>query len=166
MAVILRRMFSNSFSCKKIVVFCFQFHQKLLPRVWLIINQHWFRQWLGADQAPSHYLTNDGLVYRRIYVSLGLNELRSFMLTRYKLFSQEWQDLPSRGSDGSVLRHKMQLQFSKPGQGRGNVWNCFAPCIGCLRESLACRHGWNMFSTKLTPNWPFDFIFTLSPFGP
>ena len=43
MAVILWRMFSNSFSCKKIVVFCLQFHQKLLPRVWLIINQHWFR---------------------------------------------------------------------------------------------------------------------------
>ena len=41
----------------------------------LTIFQHWFRQWLGADQATSHYLNRCWLVYWRIYPSLGLNEL-------------------------------------------------------------------------------------------
>ena len=36
---------------------------------------HWFRQWLGADQATSHYLNQWWLIYWRIYASLGLNEL-------------------------------------------------------------------------------------------
>ena len=45
--------------------------------VQLTIFQHWFRQWLGADQATSHYLNQWRLDYRRIYVALGLKELRS-----------------------------------------------------------------------------------------
>ena len=36
--------------------------------------QHWF-----ADQATSHYLNQWWLDHRRIYASLGLNELRSIM---------------------------------------------------------------------------------------
>ena len=39
------------------------------------IFQHWFREWLGAVQATSHYLNQWWLVYWRIYASLGLNEL-------------------------------------------------------------------------------------------
>ena len=39
--------------------------------------QHWFRKWLGAVQATSHYLNQWWLVYRRIYASLGLNELKT-----------------------------------------------------------------------------------------
>ena len=41
-------------------------------RVQLTIFQHWFRKWLGAVQATSHYLNQWSLVYRRIYASLGL----------------------------------------------------------------------------------------------
>ena len=41
----------------------------------LTIFQLWFRLWLGADQATSHYLNQWWLVYWRIYASLGLNEL-------------------------------------------------------------------------------------------
>ena len=41
----------------------------------LTMIQHWFRKWLGADQATSHYLNQWWLVYRHIYASLGLNEL-------------------------------------------------------------------------------------------
>ena len=36
---------------------------------------YWFRYWLGADQAASHYLDQWWLVYWSIYASLGLNEL-------------------------------------------------------------------------------------------
>ena len=44
-------------------------------RVQLTIFQHWFRLWLGAVQATSHYLSQWWLVYWRIYASLGLNNL-------------------------------------------------------------------------------------------
>ena len=53
----------------------YQFHWSLYPRVQLIIFQHWFRQWLGAGQATSHYLNQWWLIYRHTYASLGLNEL-------------------------------------------------------------------------------------------
>ena len=48
---------------------------KFVPKVQLTIFQHWFRWWLGADQATSHYLNQWWLIYRRIYASLGLDGL-------------------------------------------------------------------------------------------
>ena len=53
--------------------FRLRFHWSLFPRVKLTIFQHWFRWWLGADQATSHYLNQRWKIYRRIYASLGLN---------------------------------------------------------------------------------------------
>ena len=44
--------------------------------VQLTIIQHWFRWWLGVDQATSHYLNQSWLDYRCIVASFGLNELR------------------------------------------------------------------------------------------
>ena len=55
---------------------CLIFHWNLFPGVQLTIFQHWFRQWLGAVQATSHYLNQWWLDYWHIYVSLGLNELK------------------------------------------------------------------------------------------
>ena len=49
-----RRHFSN-LSSMKVFVFQLQFHWSLFPRVQLIISQHWFRQWLGTEQARNHY---------------------------------------------------------------------------------------------------------------
>ena len=66
--------FSNAFSRMKMDGFRLGFHWSLFLRFELII-QHWFRQWLGADQATSHYLNQWWLVYWHIYASLGLNEL-------------------------------------------------------------------------------------------
>ena len=40
----------------KSLVFWLKFHWSLFPGVQLIITQHWFRKWLGAGQATSHYL--------------------------------------------------------------------------------------------------------------
>ena len=48
--------------------------KSLFPGVKFAIFQHWFRQWLGADQATCHYLNQRWLVYWRIYASFGLNE--------------------------------------------------------------------------------------------
>ena len=37
------------------MIFLFKFHYNMFPRVQLTINQHWFRYWIGADQATTHY---------------------------------------------------------------------------------------------------------------
>ena len=41
----------------------------------LTIFQHWYRWWLGAEQATTHYLNQWWLFYWCIYASLGLNKL-------------------------------------------------------------------------------------------
>ena len=69
--------FSNAFSWMKMFEFRLRFHWRLFLRFQITIFQHWFRYWLGAVQATSHYLKQWWLVYWRIYASLGLNELRS-----------------------------------------------------------------------------------------
>ena len=54
--------------------FRLKFHWSLFLRIHSTIFQHWFRQWLGADQATSHCLNQLLLIYWRIYASLGLND--------------------------------------------------------------------------------------------
>ena len=49
------------------------FHGSFFLWFQLTIFQHWFRYWLGANQATSHYLSQWWLTYRRIFASLGLN---------------------------------------------------------------------------------------------
>ena len=75
MAAILQTTFSNAFSWMKMLEFRLIFHWSFFLRVQLTIFQHWFRYWLGAVQATSHYLNQCWLVYWRICASLGLNEL-------------------------------------------------------------------------------------------
>ena len=70
--------FSNAFSLIKINKFSIKISLKFVPRVQLTIFKHWFRYWLGADQATSHYLKQWWLVNWRIYASIGLNELNIF----------------------------------------------------------------------------------------
>ena len=48
--------FSNAFSPMKMFEFRLIFHWILFLRVQFIIISHWFRWWLGAEQATSHYL--------------------------------------------------------------------------------------------------------------
>ena len=56
MAAIFQTTFSNAFYWMKMFKFRLRFHWSLFPRVQLTIFQHWFRSWLGAGQATSHYL--------------------------------------------------------------------------------------------------------------
>ena len=51
MAAISQTTLSNPFSWMKIFEFRLKFHWSLFLRFQLIIIQHWFRKWLGADQA-------------------------------------------------------------------------------------------------------------------
>ena len=77
MDAISQTTFANAFSWMKMFKFLLKFHWSLFLRAQLTIFQHWFRWWLGADQATSHYLNQWWLNYWRIYASLGLNELSS-----------------------------------------------------------------------------------------
>ena len=81
MAAIFQTTFSDAFSWMKIHELRLIFHRALFLRDQLTIFQYWFRYWLGAGQATSHYLNQWWLVCRRIYASLGLNELITYHLT-------------------------------------------------------------------------------------
>ena len=65
-------IFKRIFFSMKMFEFRLKFHLSLLLKVQLTIFQHWFRSWLGAVQATSHYLNRWWLDYRRIYASLGM----------------------------------------------------------------------------------------------
>ena len=69
--------------------FRLRFHWSLFLRFELTIFQHWFRWWLGAVQATSHYLNQWWLVYWRIYASLSLNELNGTPVFHHVL-SYDW----------------------------------------------------------------------------
>ena len=77
MAAIFQMTFSNALSWMKMYKFCLKFHLHFFPGAQLTIFQHWLRYLLGAIQATSHYVNQWWLVYWRIYVSLGLNELKN-----------------------------------------------------------------------------------------
>ena len=74
-AAILQMIFWNAFSWMKMYDLRLKYQWNLCVGVQLTIFQHWFRKWLGADQATSHYLKQWWLIYWRMYVSLGLSEL-------------------------------------------------------------------------------------------
>ena len=67
--------FFNAFSWMKMYQFRLRFHWNLFLRLKFTIFQQWFRWWLGADQATSHYLNQWWLASWCINASLGLNEL-------------------------------------------------------------------------------------------
>ena len=75
-ATILQTTFSNAFSWIKICEFWLMFHWILFLRVNYTIFQYWFRLWLGADQATSHYLNQWWSVYWCICAPLGHSEWR------------------------------------------------------------------------------------------
>ena len=67
-AAILQMTFSNEFSCMKIFIFSIEFHWSLFLRFQLTTSHHWFRQWLGAASATSHYLNQWCPVHWCIYI--------------------------------------------------------------------------------------------------
>ena len=83
MAAISQTTLSNAFSWMKVLQFRLKFHWSLFLRMQLTKFQHWFRFWLGAGQATSHYLNQWWLDYRRICASLRLNELSDIYLGEY-----------------------------------------------------------------------------------
>ena len=73
-------LFSNGFLWMIMHEFRIKCHWSLFPGVQLTIFPHWFKQWLGDDQATTHYLNYWWLDYRRIHASFGLNDLNITIL--------------------------------------------------------------------------------------
>ena len=97
--------FSSAFSWMKMFQFRIKFHWRLFLRVLLTIFQHWFRWWLGAVQATSHYLNQWWLVYWRIYALLCLNELR------YIIYRQISNISRTESQNSNVSRLVLQLSL-------------------------------------------------------
>ena len=95
MAATFQTIFSNTYSWMKIYEIGLRFHWSLFLRVQLTIFQHWFRYWLGADQATGHYLNQWWIIYRRIYASLGLNKLTALTAIRVSHFYRRKRYTPS-----------------------------------------------------------------------
>ena len=67
MAAISQTTLSNALPGMKNFDFWLKFHWSLFLRVQLTLTQHWFRLWLGAESATSHYLSQcwpDSLMHR------------------------------------------------------------------------------------------------------
>ena len=73
-AAISHATYSEAFSWMKSFVFWFRFHWRLFLRVQLI--QHWFRWWLGAEYATSHFWTNADPIHWRTCAAIGGDGLR------------------------------------------------------------------------------------------
>ena len=140
---------SNALSWTKMCEFRLRFHWSLSLGVQLTIFQHWLRWWLGADQATSHYLNQCWYLYRRIYASLGLNELAIDQAhTTNQCYHQRWRGKISFIDTASALGYYMVwksdtwLSNTKSGLNLGrpqNIW----PIIGKYRI-LTGAHAQNM----------------------
>ena len=69
MDAISQTIFSNAFSWIEMFEFRLKFQWSLFLGFQLTIFQRWFRYWLGAEQATSHYLNQWWLDYRCICVN-------------------------------------------------------------------------------------------------
>ena len=163
MDAISQTTFSSAISWMKMYEFRLKFHWSLFLRVQLTIFQHWFRWWLGAIQATSHYLKQWWLIYRRIYASLGLNGLTTF-------------DIIHTNTSKRVILHALhksiQLMINWSGiRGAGlyligNLW-ISALSIVCAMCRLCAPHispnsvyssqsGWRVCVAKNSPHFPSD----------
>ena len=134
MAAVSQTTLSNAFSWMKMLEFQLRFHWNLILRVQLTIIQHWFRLWLGAGQATSHYLNQWWLVYWRIYASLDLKKL----IRGQCVHSGRYDDVIickhfPRYRPFVRGIHRSPVNFPRKGQWRGAFMFSF---------NYACTNGW------------------------
>ena len=139
-------IFSNAFPLMKIYEFRLKYHWSLLLKVQLIIIQHRFSQWLGADKATSHYPNQWWLDYPRIYASLFLDELMGWPVLRSLVLS------PVRllGVVRICSRPQIRLTFNLVG------WLIMATPILIIFFFMLCLIPFSL----LFPNWMSIRAFT------
>ena len=173
MAAISQTTFSNAFSWMKIYEFRLKFHWSLFPRVQLTIFQHWFRQWLGADQATSHYLNQWWLDYQRIYASLGLNELMHKQLQMHCCIIRTLATyrLVSNIRRTSNIRHtptlgNSQLEFSRTISLAKTSNTRRTPSFDFWVSIVDKVRSWPTWSELLRVAWDFDSLWIKGPMTP
>ena len=137
MAVVSQTTLSYACSWMKMLEFRSRFHWSLFLRVQLTIFQHWFRQWLGAGQATSHYLNQWWLVYWRIYASLGLNELNALChLIPHTSIKYIYSLYPALHilSFLFLCCHIILLVWYDPNVGAPPIKSYVCPCSRCLEK--------------------------------
>ena len=140
---IFKRMFSM-----KMFEFRLKFHWRLFPRVQLTIFQHWFRWWLGAGQATSHYLNQWWLVYRRIYASLGLNELRHTAITEAEY---KWGFEPTKDTPYPALTVELWDVFFENREWLHTDDNFTTGCnTSCWCDNFQCSRWWSFIGLYLS----------------
>ena len=130
MAAISQTILSNAFSYE----FRLKFLWSLFLKVKLTVFHHWFRQWLGAGQATSHYLNQWWLVYWRIYASLGLNELKIWGL-RYG--SSPWHWCPAHSQ---VFVEVLVTFINSLPKGSSGRWRIYPLIIVWVNIAWYCVH--------------------------
>ena len=134
MAAILQTIFTNAFSSTKMYEFHLRFHWSLFPRFQSTIFHHWFRQWLGTNQATSHYLNQWWLVYWCIYGSLSLNKLIRHGIIIAHTITIHWSVMDNE--------HNIQVSWMK-GTGHINVLYLLLECVvkylQCLVKCIAMQ---------------------------
>ena len=124
-------------SCIKIVVFSIELNWNLFSGVQLTMSHHWFRWWLGAEQATSHYewwpssLSPKGCHYATVYpkkyshgfvVLCFVVVMQSFIMNSHEVFIHIHQGCFV--GTGTIVRLP-QCQWSKP-DGYGKISQCIA----------------------------------------
>ena len=74
MGTILQTTCWNAFSSKKIVVFLFKFNLDLFSMIQFTLASIYLDKGMVPDRWHAFIWTNDGKIYKGIYVSLGLGE--------------------------------------------------------------------------------------------
>ena len=122
---------SNAFSWMKILEFRLKFHWRLSLRVQLTISQHWFRWWLGADEATSHYLNQWWFDYRRIYASLGLNAFNGLQMRKRGIRCNCHHDLGAYWCKSNVVTIKLVSKNSNYNHA-ANITDMIRNCVKCI----------------------------------
>ena len=93
---------------------CSKTHLPLVPHICVSeLGQHWFRSWLVAYSAPSHYLKNAGLLSTGpsgTNFSDILIKIQDFSFTKMHLIisSAKWQPCPGRWVKDTSTRYWSQ----------------------------------------------------------
>ena len=137
MAAISQTTFSDAFSSMKTYIFWFKFHWSLFLGVQLTIFQQWFREWLGADQATSHYLNQcwpDSLMH--------ICGTKGRWVNRINIMTAQAQ-APSSARPSVVMVLTMRDKWSLASRIYGKVkkqWHAQYICMFLRKISITCAN--------------------------
>ena len=174
MHTILQTTFWNTFSCLKIIIFCFEFPWNLFPMVQLTISKHWFRYWLGTEQVTCHYL-NQWLPYLLTYelAPWGKNKMATVLQVQHFLEKKIYYYTPrfNEVERGVYWYHLVRLSVCGQNRVRSVSSTILIGSISYLhilssniRECVACNARFKIQKFEILANFLKFVTLTLSSF--